>query len=59
VPQRTVTGRLDLLARNILVGRLQLLQADYVRLLLGQIFHQPLEPGANAVEVVGDDLHRG
>src|SRR3546814_7405323 len=59
VPDRAVTGRFDIGGGESLVGALQLLEAGDVRLLLLQIFEEPRQPGADAVHIVGDDLHGG
>ena len=59
VPDAVIAGGAKLQDREGLVGALHFLEAEHVRLLLGEIFEQPRQPGANAVQIVGDDLHRG
>ena len=57
MPDAVIAGGADVLDREGVVVALDLLQAERVGLLLVQIFDQPRQPGADAVEVVGDDLH--
>jgi hypothetical protein len=58
VPVAVIAGGADVLDRKGLVGALDLLEAERVRLLLGEIFDEPRQPGADAVQIVGNDLHR-
>ncbi len=58
VPVAVIAGGAHLGDREAVVGTFDLLEADQVRLLLLQIFDQPRQPRTNAVEIVGDDLHR-
>ena len=54
-----VAQRLDLGARELLVDRLDLLQADDVGRALGQPVGEVADAGADAVDVPGDDFHDG
>jgi hypothetical protein len=53
-----VSERLERLARKLLVGELQLLQADDIGLALSQPVQRELEPGAKSVDVPGGNPHR-
>ena len=57
VPDPVIAGGPHILDREGVVGAFDLLQAERVGLLLPQILHQPGEPRADAVQIVGDDLH--
>ena len=57
VPHRAVAGRLDVGDRQRLVGAFQFLQADDIGLLALEPFEQPRQPRADAVDVVGGELH--
>jgi hypothetical protein len=57
VPEAVIAGGADILDRQGLVGALDLLEAQDIRLLFLEIFDEPRQPGADAVEVVGDELH--
>ena len=57
MPDGAVTGRLDVGDRKRLVGALQFLQADDVRLFAVEPFDQARQAGADAVDVVGGELH--
>jgi hypothetical protein len=59
VPDAVIAGCPDLHDRKRVVGTFDLLQAKHVGLLLVEIFEKTRQPGANAVEIVGDDLHAG
>ena len=52
-----IAGRAISPIGKAVVVALDLLQADDVGLLLVEIFDQPRQARADAVEVVGDDLH--
>src|SRR5690606_14922139 len=52
-----IAERLDLEAWKAFVDRLDLLQADDVGIALLQPGEQIVDPGADAVDVPGDDLH--
>ena len=57
VPDAAVAGRLDVGDRKRLVGAFELLQADDVGRLALQPFEQARQPRADAVDVVGGELH--
>ncbi len=57
VPDRAIARRFDVADRQRVVGRLQLLQANDIGLLLGQIFDQTRQPRLDAVDVEADDFH--
>ena len=57
VPHSAISRRLDVGDRQRLVGALQLLQAGDVGLLPLKPFEQARHPRANAVDVVGGELH--
>ena len=57
VPHGAVARRLDVGDRQRLVGALQLLQAGDVGLLPLEPFEQARHPRANAVDVIGGELH--
>ncbi len=59
MPDRAIACGADGDDRKILVRRLQLLQARDVGRLAFQPFEQTRQPGADAVDVIGRDLHRG
>src|SRR5205085_8297749 len=57
VPDAVIAGAADLPDRETVIVALDLLKAERVGLLLVQIFEQPRQPRADAVQIVGDDLH--
>src|SRR5262249_149388 len=57
VPDRLVAGLADGLGRELLVDRLQLLKAGDVRLRGREPVEKDGQPCADAVDVVGGDLH--
>ena len=57
VPDGAVAGRFDVGDRQRLVGAFELLKRDDIRLLTLEPFEQAREPRADAVEVVGRELH--
>jgi len=57
VDQCAVAGRLDLRARELVVGELQLLEADHVGLPLAEPLEHEVEPRPQAVDVPGGDAH--
>ncbi len=56
MPDRAVAGGTDVVDGKVRVLRLQLLQADHVRLLALQPFEQVGPPRADAVDVEGSDF---
>ncbi len=59
VEHGVVAGPADLLVRELLVGELQLLEADDVGLPLGEPVEHEVEAGAQAVHVPGGDAQGG
>jgi hypothetical protein len=57
MPDRAITSRLDCGLEEFLVQRLQLLQADDLRLGFGEPAQQHRKAAINAIHVEGRDLH--
>ena len=57
VPHRMIAGALDVSDRKRVVGAFQFLETDDVGLFAVEIFEEAREPGADSVEIVGDQFH--